>query len=203
MGGEGDQDICNFDTFAQCLTEIFKCGEEWLDKVFDAGDSDESVSDIPGLSDACSDAASKCAEIPQSYPHFRCQSGRTFCHTDFCATCCSPETTKCEMNDFGAACGATPTVCKCAVPEGGAGNPDSCCSNGGPGNGWNTGSFCGNDFHVGACNDPNYPYCCNSDGGLPACCAQANQCNQLFSSDPPECMELVGHPEPCSGNPAR
>jgi len=188
-------DQCNWDGLVKCLSSALECGVDIaLAIATDSEDDDDPVSELDPVK-SCAGAVADCAKIPQSYPHFACNGGQSFCHTDFCATCCSPDTSQCLKNDFGATCARKNSVCKCA-----GGNPNSCCSKDGPGTGMNTGSFCGNDFHVGACNDPNYPWCCTNDSGMPSCCAEENLCNANAGVNPSCKAPSSNVPEPCASH---
>lgn len=74
-------------------------------------------------------------------------------------------------NDWTQVCTVPERTCICSSNANI--NSNSCCSNGGPGAGQNTGNFCGNDFHSDACT-PEAPYCCNNNLNTPVCCKYDN-----------------------------
>lgn len=185
---QGKTDTCKWGAatagWLKCLDAAFKEGVDIFETIAAVAAGPEDVVDgadvVTVLKDikGAAEIATACKGVTKSVVHLHCGgngnpgSGRT-CSTNFCATCCASGTTQCTKNDFGATCAPPPSQRVCEVGSGSGGRP---CTDGGPHGAKNSGSFCGNDFHVGACIDPNYPVCCADNLHLPSCCPRGSTC---------------------------
>jgi hypothetical protein len=177
--GQDEWTKCDASEVIQCVSCILKCGVEVVGELIEgvsaiaAEQPEIDVADIKEFATTvqdCVSCASACS-LPVAQFNKECPS-TTHCSTDFCYTCCAPGANICVGNDFGQTCVTSQRQCICSSNSG---NPNSCCSANGPGGGENTGNFCGNDFHTGACY-ASAPYCCTNDFNDPSCHTENGQC---------------------------